>query len=94
MYEDLLEAIANHRVGNRSRRSEPRAVKRQRKPGVRYSLNHEKKLVTNYVEVGHLLNVWYWVIVSRYSPSHNHTHSHSCRMHNVEVLKDIFRDAI
>ena len=32
MYGYLLEAIANHRTGNRSRRSEPRAVKRRRKP--------------------------------------------------------------
>ena len=32
MYGYLLEAIASHRVGNRSRRSEPRAVKRRRKP--------------------------------------------------------------
>jgi hypothetical protein len=31
-YGYLLEAIASHRVGNRSRRSEPRAVKRRRKP--------------------------------------------------------------
>ena len=31
-YGYLLEAIANHRVGNRSRRSEPHAVKRRRKP--------------------------------------------------------------
>ena len=32
MYGDLPEAIASHRVGNRYRRSEPRAVKRRRKP--------------------------------------------------------------
>ena len=32
MYGYLLEAIASHRTGNRSRRSEPRAVKRRRKP--------------------------------------------------------------
>ncbi|MEA3282236.1 MAG: IS4 family transposase [Euryarchaeota archaeon] len=32
MYEYLLEAIVRHRVGNRHRRSEPRAVKRRRKP--------------------------------------------------------------
>jgi len=32
MYGYLLEAIASHRVGNRSRRSEPHAVKRRRKP--------------------------------------------------------------
>ena len=32
MYGYLLEAIASHHVGNRSRRSEPRAVKRRRKP--------------------------------------------------------------
>nr|QNO42876.1 hypothetical protein FEGPBIBN_00009 [Methanosarcinales archaeon ANME-2c ERB4]QNO50436.1 hypothetical protein BPCBKEJI_00014 [Methanosarcinales archaeon ANME-2c ERB4] len=32
MYGYLLEVIASHRVGNRSRRSEPRAVKRRRKP--------------------------------------------------------------
>ncbi len=32
MYGYLLEAIASHRVGDRSRRSEPRAVKRRRKP--------------------------------------------------------------
>ena len=32
MYGYLLEAIASHRVGNRPGRSEPRAVKRRRKP--------------------------------------------------------------
>jgi IS4 transposase len=32
VYGYLLEAIASHRVGNRPRRSEPRAVKRRRKP--------------------------------------------------------------
>ena len=32
MYGYLLKSIASHRVGNRSRRSEPHAVKRRRKP--------------------------------------------------------------
>ena len=32
MYGYLLEAIGSHRVGNRSGRSEPHAVKRRRKP--------------------------------------------------------------
>jgi len=32
LYEYLLKAIASHRVGNRLGRSEPRAVKRRRKP--------------------------------------------------------------
>ena len=32
MYEHILKAIVSHRVGNRPGRSEPRAVKRRRKP--------------------------------------------------------------
>ena len=32
LYEHLLKSISCNRVGNRSRRSEPRAVKRRRKP--------------------------------------------------------------
>jgi len=32
MYGHLLKAIVSHRVGNRPGRSEPRAVKRRRKP--------------------------------------------------------------
>ena len=32
LYKHLLKAIASHRVGNRHRRSEPRAVKRRSKP--------------------------------------------------------------
>ena len=56
MYGHLLKAIVSHRVGHGPGRSEPHAVKRRRKP-YPYSLNHGKKLATNYVELGCLLKV-------------------------------------
>nr|QNO47045.1 hypothetical protein NBCJMJBN_00006 [Methanosarcinales archaeon ANME-2c ERB4] len=57
MREHLLKAIVSHRVGNRHPDVVNRVSSNDGVNLIRYSLNHGKKLVTNYMEVEYLLKV-------------------------------------